>query len=56
MRTAKLDEIVRQQVPAFKSAVEMLATGQVSVALEVLSTNRPTSLSSRHRIMLLAAN
>ena len=29
MRTAKLDEIVRQKDPALKSAVEMLATGQV---------------------------
>jgi conjugative relaxase-like TrwC/TraI family protein len=36
MRTAKLDEIVRQQDPALKSAVEMLATGQVSAALDTL--------------------
>jgi conjugative relaxase-like TrwC/TraI family protein len=36
MRTAKLDEIVRQQDPALKSAVEMLATGQVSAALTAL--------------------
>jgi conjugative relaxase-like TrwC/TraI family protein len=36
MRTAKLDEIVRQQDPALKSTVEMLATGQVSAALEAL--------------------
>jgi len=36
MRTAKLDEIVRQKDPALKSAVEMLATGQVSAALEAL--------------------
>jgi conjugative relaxase-like TrwC/TraI family protein len=36
MRTAKLDEIVRQQDPALKSAVELLATGQVSAALDVL--------------------
>ena len=36
MHTAKLDEIVRQQNPALKSAVEMLATGQVSAALDVL--------------------
>jgi len=33
MRTAKLDEIVRQKDPALKSAVEMLAKGQVSAAL-----------------------
>jgi conjugative relaxase-like TrwC/TraI family protein len=36
MRTAKLDEIVRQQDAALKSAVEMLATGQVSAALDAL--------------------
>jgi len=36
MRTARLDEIVRQQDPALKSAVEMLATGQVSAALDAL--------------------
>jgi conjugative relaxase-like TrwC/TraI family protein len=36
MRTAKLDEIVRQQEPALKSAVELLATGQVSAALDAL--------------------
>jgi len=38
MRTAKLDEIVRQQDPALKSAVEMLATGQVSAALDALDS------------------
>ena len=36
MRTAKLDEIVRQKDPALKSAVELLAKGQVSGALESL--------------------
>src|SRR5579864_2150998 len=36
MRTAKLDEIVRQQDPALKSAVELLATGHVSAALDTL--------------------
>ena len=36
MRSAKLDEIVRQKDPALKSAVEMLATGQVSAALDAL--------------------
>jgi ATP-dependent exoDNAse (exonuclease V) alpha subunit len=34
MHTARLDEIVRQQDPALKSTVELLATGQVSAALE----------------------
>ena len=36
MRTARLNEIVRQQDPALKSAVELLATGQVYSALEAL--------------------
>jgi conjugative relaxase-like TrwC/TraI family protein len=36
MRTAKLDEIVRQKDPALKAAVELLAKGQVSQALESL--------------------
>jgi conjugative relaxase-like TrwC/TraI family protein len=36
MRTAKLDEIVRQKEPALKSTVELLATGQVSAALDAL--------------------
>ena len=36
MRTATLHEIVRQKDPARKAAVEMLATGQVSAALNAL--------------------
>jgi ATP-dependent exoDNAse (exonuclease V) alpha subunit len=36
MRTAKLDQIVRQKDPELKTAVEMLATGQVSAALDSL--------------------
>jgi len=36
MRTAMLDDIVRQKDPALKSAVELLATGQVSAALDLL--------------------
>jgi ATP-dependent exoDNAse (exonuclease V) alpha subunit len=36
MRTAKLDEIARQQNLALKSAVELLATGQVPAALDAL--------------------
>jgi len=36
MRTARLDEIVRQQDPALKFTVELLATGHVSAALEAL--------------------
>ncbi len=36
MRTAKLDEIVRQRDPALKSAVELLARGQSAAALDLL--------------------
>jgi len=36
MRVATLDEIVRQKDPALKSTVELLATGQVSAALDAL--------------------
>jgi conjugative relaxase-like TrwC/TraI family protein len=36
MRTAKLDEIVQQKKLAVKSAVELLARGQVSAALDAL--------------------
>ncbi len=36
MRTARLDEIVRQRDPALKFAVEQFAKGQVSAALEAL--------------------
>jgi conjugative relaxase-like TrwC/TraI family protein len=36
MRTAKLDEIAQQKDPALKSAIELLARGQVSAALEAL--------------------
>jgi conjugative relaxase-like TrwC/TraI family protein len=36
MHTARLDEIVRQRDPALKSTVELLATGQVSAALDAL--------------------
>jgi ATP-dependent exoDNAse (exonuclease V) alpha subunit len=36
MRTATLDDIVRQRDAALRSAVELLATGQVSAALDVL--------------------
>ena len=36
MRTVKLDKIVRQKDPELKAAVEMLATGEVSAALDAL--------------------
>jgi conjugative relaxase-like TrwC/TraI family protein len=40
MRTAMLDEIGRQKDPALKSAIELLARGQVSAALEALQKER----------------
>ncbi len=36
MRTAELDEIVRQKDPALKSAVELLARGQTAAAVDLL--------------------
>lgn len=38
MRTAKLDQIVRQRDPGLKSAVEMLARGQSGPALDLLQS------------------
>jgi len=40
MRTARLDEIVRQKDPALKSAVELLSKGQVTPALDALEQQR----------------
>jgi AAA domain len=36
MRTARLDEIVRQKDPALKAAVELFATGQTASGLDLL--------------------
>jgi ATP-dependent exoDNAse (exonuclease V) alpha subunit len=36
MRTAKLDEIIRQKDPELKSTVELLATGQTGAAIDLL--------------------
>jgi ATP-dependent exoDNAse (exonuclease V) alpha subunit len=55
MRTAKLDEIVRQKDPALKSAVEMLAIGQVSAALDALQKQGRVieipNAEERHRVI-----
>ncbi len=55
MRTAKLNEIVRQKDPALKSAVEMLATGQVSAALDALQkqgrVREIPNAEERHRVI-----
>jgi conjugative relaxase-like TrwC/TraI family protein len=56
MRTAKLDEIVRQKDPALKSAVELLATGQVSAALDTLQQQGRVKeiLNREDRIRIIA--
>jgi conjugative relaxase-like TrwC/TraI family protein len=56
MRTAKLDEIVRQRDPALRSAVELLARGQSAAALERLqSQGRVQEIANpRERIRSIA--
>ena len=56
MRTAKLDEIVRQQDRALKSTVELLARGDVPAALELLQQQeRVKEISARdERIRAIA--
>jgi ATP-dependent exoDNAse (exonuclease V) alpha subunit len=50
MPTAKLDEIVRQKIPDLKSAVELLAKGQPSAALELLQQqNRVQEIPEREQ-------
>jgi len=58
MRTTKLDEIVRQKDPALKSAVELLAVGQVSAALDLLQQQgRIKEISNpEERIRTIARN
>jgi ATP-dependent exoDNAse (exonuclease V) alpha subunit len=56
MRTAKLDEIVRQRDPALRSAVELLAHGQSAAALDRLqSQGRVQEIANpRERIRSIA--
>jgi ATP-dependent exoDNAse (exonuclease V) alpha subunit len=56
MRTARLDEIVRQQDPGLKSAVELLATGHISAALDALQEQgRVKEIpNAEHRIRAIA--
>jgi ATP-dependent exoDNAse (exonuclease V) alpha subunit len=56
MRTAKLDEIIRQKDPALKSTVELLANGKVSAALDALQAQgRVKEIPSRgERIRTIA--
>jgi ATP-dependent exoDNAse (exonuclease V) alpha subunit len=58
MRTARLDEIVRQQDPGLKSAVELLATGNVAAALDTLQQQgRVKEIpSAEDRIRAIAKN
>jgi ATP-dependent exoDNAse (exonuclease V) alpha subunit len=58
MRTAKLDEIVRQKDPTLKSAVELLATGQVPAALDALQQHgRVKEIPNREdRVRTIAKN
>lgn len=58
MRTAKLDEIVRQKDPALKRTVELLAAGQVSAALDLLQQQgRVKEIpNSEERIRTIARN
>jgi ATP-dependent exoDNAse (exonuclease V) alpha subunit len=56
MQTAKLDEIVRQKEPELKTAVELLAKGQPSTALDLLQRqNRVQEIPEREeRIRAIA--
>ena len=58
MKTAKLDEIVRQKDPALKLAVELLASGQTSAALDILQQQgRIQEIpNSEERIRTIARN
>jgi conjugative relaxase-like TrwC/TraI family protein len=58
MRTARLDQIVRQKDPELKTVVEALAIGQVSVALEALQKQGRVSEipDSKERIRAIARN
>jgi conjugative relaxase-like TrwC/TraI family protein len=58
MRTAKLDEIVRQKDPELKSAVELLARGQTGAALDILQQQGRIReiFDSQERIRTIARN
>jgi conjugative relaxase-like TrwC/TraI family protein len=58
MRTAKLDEIVRQKDPELKTAVEMLARGQAAAAVDLLQQQgRIQVITDPHeRIRTIAQN
>jgi conjugative relaxase-like TrwC/TraI family protein len=58
MRTAKLEEIVRQKDPALKATVEMLARGQTEAAIKALKDRgKVTQIVDPHeRILTIARN
>ena len=58
MKTAKLEEIVRQKDPALKATVEMLAHGQTAAAIEALrDQGRVTQIPDpQQRIQAIARN
>ena len=58
MKTAKLEEIVRQKDPALKATVEMLARGQTAAAIEALKDQgRVTQIPDpQQRIQAIARN
>ena len=58
MRTAKLDEILRQKDPALKSAVELLASGQTTAALNLLQQQGriKENADPQERIRTIAGN
>lgn len=56
MRTAKLDEIVRQKDPALKTAVELLARGQTAKALiEMREQGRVKEIPNREERICVVA-
>lgn len=58
MKTAKLDQIVRQKDPLLKSEVEMLAKGQITTAIESLkSRGRVNEIADpKERVRAIARN
>ena len=58
MRTAKLDQIVRQRDPLLKSEVEMLANGQIASAIKSLKARGKVNeiADPKERILAIARN
>jgi uncharacterized protein YfaQ (DUF2300 family) len=58
MRTAKLEEIVRQKDPALKATVEMLTHGQTTAAIEALQERGTVNqiVDAQERVHTIARN